>query len=67
MFLNLSNPKPMMIAENVPPKTINNDENRNSALKDPPSKKNAPKIENKPIRSPINVPVLFIIYNQKEI
>ncbi len=67
MFLNLSNPKPMIIAENVPPKTINIDDNRKSALKEPPSKKNAPKMENKPIISPINVPVFFIINNQKEI
>ncbi len=67
MFLNLSKPKPIIIAENVPPKTIIRDENKNSALKEPPSKKNAPKMENKPIISPINVPVFFIINNQKEI
>lgn len=67
MVLNLSSPNPIMIAENVPPKTINIEEKRNNALNEPPSRKNAPKIESKPRISPIIVPSLFIINNQKVI
>ena len=52
MFLNLSSPKPMIIAEKVPPNTITIDEKRNSAWKEPPSRKKAPKMENKPISNP---------------
>lgn len=67
MFLNLSKPKPIIIAENVPPKTITIDEKRNSAWNEPPSRKKAPKMENKPISNPRNAPILFVISNQKEI
>ena len=67
MFLNLSSPNPMIIAEKVPPNTIKIDVKRNSAWKEPPSKKKAPKIENKPSSNPKKAPILFIISNQKEI
>ncbi len=61
IFLNLSNPKPIIIAENVPPKTTRIGEIRNKAPKAPPSKKNAPNIENIPKRRPPKVEVLLII------
>ncbi len=56
-----------MIAENVPPKTIKIDVAIKSARNDPPSKKKAPKMENKPTSNPIIVPALLIICNQRSI
>lgn len=67
MFLNLSSPKPIIIAEKVPPKTIIIDEKRKRAWNEPPSRKNAPKIEKRPSSNPKKAPVLLIISNQKEI
>lgn len=60
-FLNLSNPKPIIIAANVPPKTIKIDERRNSARNEPPSKKKPPKMEKSPRSNPNMVPPFFII------
>jgi len=62
---NLSMPKPIITAEKVPPKTINSDDRINRIWNDPPSKKNAPKIETTPMSSPNIVPNLFIIRNHK--
>lgn len=46
------------MAENVPPKTIISAGNKNSALKDPPSKRKAPKIAKTPNNRPFMVPNL---------
>jgi len=61
IFLNLSSPKPIIIAEKVPPKTTRIGEIRNKAEKDPPSMKNEPNIEIIPSRSPANVEDFLII------
>lgn len=63
IFLNLSNPKPIIIAEKVPPKTIIRGGIRNNASNAPPSRKKAPKMERMPKTSPPNVPIFFIISN----
>lgn len=61
IFLNLSSPKPIIIAENVPPKTTSIGERRNKAEKDPPSMKNEPNIESIPNRRPDTVDAFRII------
>lgn len=66
-FKNFSSPNPIIIAAKVPPKTTINGATRKRALNDPPSIKNAPKIETKPSASPANVPGIFFIDNQGEI
>lgn len=55
------------MAAKVPPKTTINGAIRKRALNEPPSIKNAPKIETKPSASPANVPGIFFIDNQEEI
>ncbi len=67
IFENLSKPKPIITAENVPPKTIINGEIRNSAPSEPPSIKYAPKIEKTPRSNPFIVPYFLVISNQAEI
>ena len=61
--LNLSNPNPIITVENVPPKTIISGGIKNNALKLPPSKKKAPKIEDIPNINPPTVLNFFIINN----
>ncbi len=60
MFLNLSNPKPIIVAAKVPPNTITKAGKRKMALNEPPSSKKAPNIETKPRINPLTVPNFFI-------
>lgn len=54
----------MITAAKVPPNTIIIGGIKNRALIDPPSSKNAPKIENTPSNNPLNALYFFIISNQ---
>ena len=63
MLINFSRPKPIIVAEKVPPKTIINAGKRKRALADPPSIKNAPKIDINPRMRPEKVPADLIIRN----
>lgn len=60
MFLNLSNPKPIIVAANVPPKTITKAGSKKIALNDPPSSKKAPNMETSPSINPFTAPNFFI-------
>ncbi len=63
----MSNPKPIITVENVPPNTIIKGGIKNNALKLPPSKKKAPKIEDIPNNNPPTVLNFFIINNLRAI
>jgi hypothetical protein len=64
IFIKLSYPKPIITAANVPPKTIIIGGIKNKALTDPPSSKNAPKMDNIPKTNPLNALYFLIISNQ---
>ena len=63
-FLKFSYPKPIITAAKVPPNTIIIGGIKNRALMDPPSSKNAPKMENIPKTNPLIALYFFIISNQ---
>ncbi len=65
MFLNLSYPKPIITAENVPPKTTTIGGIKNKASNAPPSQKNAPNMESIPSNNPLNVLAFLVISNLK--
>ena len=63
IFLNFSNPNPIITVENVPPKTMIRGGIKKRALNVPPSKKKAPNIESIPKAKPLSVLSFLIISN----
>lgn len=64
IFIKLSYPNPIITAANVPPKTIIIGGIKNRALTDPPSSKNAPKMDIIPKAKPLIALYFLIISNQ---
>ena len=60
----MSYPNPIITAANVPPKTIIIGGIKNRALTEPPSSKNAPKMETIPNTKPLIALYFLIISNQ---